>query len=339
MSDTPSSDLATLVRIDAGNQPPESSPQEACAGCRELTARVERLEAALAARPLGTGPLTDSTALTTTACYWTCVGVHACVLFLMYAVEPLLQFGLMGTIGAVATLVAVQVLSTRPIHVRTARTLLTTLIVTFAAMLGLWVGQDAEFMEIMPFMLLMYPPVFASGWLVAKLFVWVGGWRVVPPGKSSEYPRLGILHLLLCTLVIALYLGLNRLLIQDISDWIGEDVAGTLAYICIPMALCTVVACVLARILLVESIPKAIVACALLGVGTTITMLAVCILIFALWGEFSFDAEIMLGLLIYSIPLTLGVFASAGGTFSLMRVAKYRFAGRYSPITSDATAN
>jgi hypothetical protein len=90
--------------------------------------------------------------------------------------------------------------------------------------------------------------------------------------------------------VIALYLGLNHLLIQNIRDWIGEDVAGKLAYICIPMALCTVVACVLARIPLVESIPGAIAACALLGVGTNITMLAVCILIFAFWGEFSFDA-------------------------------------------------
>lgn len=47
--------------------------------------------------------------------------------------------------------------STRPIHVRTARTLLTTVIVTSAAILGLWVGHDAEFAEIMPFLMLMQP--------------------------------------------------------------------------------------------------------------------------------------------------------------------------------------
>ena len=137
MSDAPKTDLANLIRIDpaAPNRP--SSQAGSCQGCLELAVRVERLEAALA-----TQRVVDTTTLSTTACYWTCVGVHAVALFIMYAVEVLLQFGMMGTIGAIATLVAVQVISTRPIHIRTARTLLTTLIVSFAAFLGLFDVQQ-----------------------------------------------------------------------------------------------------------------------------------------------------------------------------------------------------
>ncbi|MGI9472066.1 MAG: hypothetical protein ACR2NZ_11065 [Rubripirellula sp.] len=338
MSDAAKADSPTLIRIDPGSDSERSSSSETCQGCRELTTRVERLEAALAEQQVVRSISPDASALGTTACYWTCVGVHAAIIFLLYANEALLQFGLMGTIGAVATLVAVQVLSTRPVHIRTARTMLSAGIAVSAAFFGLWIGQDAEVADLMPFLLLMFPPVFASGWMVAKLFVWVGGWRVVPPGSSAQHPRLGIQHLLLCTFLFACYLGVNRLMIDDMDDLLGEDLVSTLIYLCVPMGFSTVVACVLARILLVESAARALWRCVLLGIGTTIGMLAICVLLLALF-EFSFDADIVLGLLLYSIPLTIGVFASAGGTFSMMRLANYSFMGRYSQPQPEATAD
>lgn len=294
---------------------------EMCEGCRELTLRVERLETLLQQqRKPQVAPV-----LGTTICYWLCVGVHAFFAFALSANEGLVTFGMMLFIGSVATLTVCQVLSTRTIHMRLGRTLLSVNIVGWSSLIGLWLGDVAEPLEALPFVFAFFPPAFASAWIVAKMFVWVRGWRIVPPHHSPEHPRLQIHHLLLCTLLVAAYLAISRTLFDDIKDWIDTDVMITLAYLCIPTVACTLVSCLLLRIVFAATAPRVVLGSILLVVGSTILMAVACFAIVLLAGEASADAEILVALLVYAIPLSFGVLLSSGGTFAMMRIANYRF--------------
>lgn len=312
----------TIDRYDRPSRVSDSERLSHCDGCKELAERVERLEQLLADRGLDVTPHN----LSTTECYWICIGMHAMGVCILCAAEPLVQFGMMMSLGAIATLVVTQVFSTRPIHQRILRTLLSVSLVVGAAMMGLWMGDVAAPSDVFPYALMLFPPVFASGWIVAKLLVWTRGWRIVPPGYSTSYPKLGILHLMLCTMMCAVYLAANRMMVDDLESWFGEDFITTIIYLCVPAAACTAISCCLARILLERSSASAWLRCLALAVASVACMSVLVLGLFATAGVFTVSGEIVLALMLYVLPLIGGVFVSSGSTFALMRIANYRFA-------------
>ena len=128
--------------------------------------------------------------------------------------------------------------------------LLSASLVSAAAIAGMWLGDIAAPSDVIPFILMLAPPVFASGWIVAKAFVWTRNWRIVPPGYSAKYPKLQIQQLMLGTLLCAAYLASSQLLVEDLESWFEEDLITTAVYLCVPSAVCAVISCLLARIMM-----------------------------------------------------------------------------------------
>lgn len=313
-------DAKAATRID---RPSKTMVRDAdvCEGCRELTARVEQLEQALAIQQAANDPQT----LSTTACYWICVGVHALAALLMYSSDELVQYGMMLSIGSMATLVVCQVLSTRPVHLRVLRSLLSICIVAAAAMLGMWFADMTEPSDVFPFLIIMFPPVFVSGWIIAKPFLWFAGWRIVPPGYSTQYARLQIRHLLFGTLMIAAYLAIGRSSSSVIEGWLGDELAITVAYLIIPTMVCTLVSCLLARTMLAAPAPMVAAYCLALAIGSVVVMTLAFAVVLTLISDMSINREALVGLSMYAVLLSVAVFASSSGTFAMMRIAKYRF--------------
>lgn len=320
MSSEPPQDLGELTRVD---RPAESAHRLAgsCEGCRELTARIERLEQAFALSAASAG----SYRMGTTRCYWICVGAHALSTMMLFCSEALIQLAMMMSIGAVGTLGVCQVLSTRPIHLRLPRTLLSTSVVATAAVLGMWVGDVAEPTDVLPGIVVLFPPAFAGVWLVAKLFVWIGGWRIVPPNHATEYPRLRIQHLLLCTMLAAAYLALGRTMSAEIEGWLNDDLNVMIVYLLVPTTICTIVSCLMARIVLSSPTAYIVSRALVLGFATIPLMAITFALALACLGGLDVDWQSLLGVMPYAIPLTIGACASSGWTFSMMRLADYRF--------------
>jgi hypothetical protein len=187
-------------------------------------------------------------------------------------------------------------------------------------------GDVANPSEIAPFLLIYFPPIFAGGWLVAKLFVWIRGWKIVPPRYSSQYPRLQIQHLLLCTFFFAAYLAVGQLLEIDAADWIDIGMFATLFYLGIPLIVCVSVSSLLAKIVLSVPSERVVFRVLLLAFFSTLLLALVCLAVVPLLTDFTMDWETTLGLFVYIAPMGVGVFASSGGTFAMMRLAGYQFA-------------
>ena len=294
---------------------------DVCGGCRELEERVERLERHLLEKVAEV----STPALSTTGCYWICVSVHAFVTFSLCSNELGIQFGMLVIAGAVGTLAVCHVFSTRPIHVRIMRSLLSMAIVGGSALVAVSQGNLSTASDLLPAVQIYLPLLAGSAWFVAKLFVWTRGWMLVPPNGASEFPKLRIWHLFLATLVAAVYLAIGRVLIDDTDVFLGGEMMLLVLYITFPTAVCTVFACVLARIILQPPNPKKVLQATLLGTSAfALAALGWGVLIL-ISGDADSIVELSLMVAFYAPLAALGVFASPGFTFLMLRTAKYRF--------------
>jgi hypothetical protein len=291
-----------------------------CAGCYELTERVERLEQKLAAHSEEVSLPT----LDTTRCYWICIAVHALVMFCLFSNEDAVSFGGLALCGATGTLMVCHVFSTHAIHAKILRSLLSISVVAVASILAMGMADMSDPEELLALIWVFSPFLFTSGWLVAKVVVWSRGWRIVPPNHASEFPKLHISHLLLCTFLVAAYLAIGRVLIGDNEDLLGAEMAISALYIALPTSVCTFFACALARIIMGPDRHNLYKRVTLLAIAAFLTSGAAYTLLAIFSGES--DPEVFMLLAILSLQTTVGVFASSCFTFLMLRIAKYRLA-------------
>jgi hypothetical protein len=295
----------------------------ACDGCRELTARIERLEKRLAALDPSTVP---ATRLSTTTCYWICLLVHALVLFCFMS-SILLMLGLVLAWGACGTLIVCHVFSTRTIPQKTMRSLLSVSIGIGSCLLALGINKDIAVGDL-SFVLPVLPLVFVGPWFAAKIFVWTRRWRLVPPDHTDEYPRLQIRHLLLGTLSAALYLALIRLSIGEADELLKAETLSVIPYGAIPALIATVLGCVLARIMLSERSKK--MPRNLCWFAVTMIGLAVVCVTAMMWVTDSgaLNGELIMTMAVYTLLVLLCLCASPLFTFVMLRQARYRLLHR-----------
>jgi len=319
-------------RVDRSHIDSPSSEREplrdVCAGCAELAKRVERLERQLAARTEDVAAPT----LSATGCYWICIGVHAFVTFGLFSNQIGVQFGMLAMAGAVGTLAVCHVLSTRPIHTKLLRSLLSVTIVGTSAIIAMALADLGDAGDLLRASCVYVPFFVGSAWFVAKIAVWTRGWRVVPPRGASELPKLRIWHLLLCTFVASVYLALVRWLITDTEDLLSPEMAGVVLYVTLPAAACTAFACALAKAILLQNNSRVF----LKATGLVLSALMVSVggwtLVFVLSGGVDNILEVSLALALYAPLTVIGVFASPCFTFLMLRIANYRFIVPSRPI-------
>lgn len=293
------------------------SEADFCSGCRALELRVEKLEAMLAAAQVQ--PVDSQ--LGTTACYWICVGVHALFAFLGCANEMFVTLAWTAFLPFIATLAVCHVLTTRSILHRFGRTVLSCTIIVSVSLLALQLGEIAEPSDILPFLLMVLPPAITASWLTGKLFVWVAGWRIVPPGKLSTLIKLQIRHLMICTLVVAGLLAVGRATLGP-EDW-DSDYLMMAVFAVVPCMFCTVITSVLARSIMTKSKGQLALSLTLISLTSLIAVVLLTMLLTILAGEF--DSESMILTSLYSLPMIISMMLSSLGTFTLMKSAGYTF--------------
>ncbi|MDA1054003.1 MAG: hypothetical protein O3C40_26435, partial [Planctomycetota bacterium] len=72
----------------------------------------------------------------------------------------------------------------------------TALLVGASAIVAMSLADFGTANDLMPGICIYLPFLGGGVWLVAKIFVWTRGWRLVPPHGASEFPKLRIWHLL-----------------------------------------------------------------------------------------------------------------------------------------------
>ncbi|MFK8112678.1 MAG: hypothetical protein AB8B91_10760 [Rubripirellula sp.] len=310
--------------------------EQSCEGCRELAARVERLEHALRLSQQEAEPPLNP--LGTRSCYWICVLAHALFASALFTTSEFVVYGLMLSAGAVATMTVCQVFSTRPVHVRSLRSALSIGIVSSAVVWTMWIADVAEPFDILPLLFACYPPIFVSSWLVAKVFVWSRGWKIDPPGQSAKYPQLRIQHLMVCTLLVAAYLGIARMFFSTSLAWDGGEFLGMVLYGCVPTIISTTLSCLLARIILGRSGKGRKLGLAILIGGLALLMLCLIPMISLFFGE-GWNWAMITSLSLTMLPLLVGVVISSGGTFAMMRFANYQLKSKPGqPVSVDRAA-
>ncbi|MEO8270800.1 MAG: hypothetical protein ABI557_13840 [Aureliella sp.] len=294
---------------------------DVCAGCSELSARVERLEIAMESLR-GVVPAQQ---LRTTACYWITLGVHCFFFWILSAGIEMLAMHLYAALsGAVGSLAACHVLPIRPVTHKFLRSVLSVALVGTAVMLPLMVAADLELVAVLPLLLIYVAPCFAAAWFAAKLFVWLGGWRIVPPGHSNNWPPMKIRDYFVVTLIAALYFGACRAMLSGNNVELSDPQSMyILAAIACAGLICASVATLMARGLLMH--PPAI------GWRWLFAASGVLIAVFfCLTGYSALQSEGLEGMsqwVVYSafcLTYVLMCMLSPLTTFLLMRSAGYR---------------
>lgn len=318
-----SADLATLdtdINLLATDQRPLG---DICAGCAELTERIERLERRLS--QLDSPPA--QAALGTTLCYWLCVGFHALLCFGSFGSDNTASFAYIFVIGGCGTLAVCHVLSTRTFIAKTARSALSLAIVTSTIGLTMWLTDQNDLEDLFQVTALYLPVLVFAGWIVAKSFVWTRGWRIIPPGGSKQFSKPSIRDLMMITVVAAILFGAFRFTIGDVADDLADEWMAFLIYIAAPVGTASLITVFLARVILSPrewvSIGQLILAI-FAAIGSVILLYAMLLGLDGVDGDFS-D---LTTLLIYcATSAGLGMISPLV-TFALMRSAGYRFAGR-----------
>ncbi len=300
----------------------DAASQSQCDGCRQLAQRVERLEKQI--REIQDRGVISAN-LGTTSCYWICMGVHVFGTFCLFSNMFLIQLGIVSLVGACGTAAVCHVFSTRSIPEKTLRTLLSCGIVASAAVLALAMQDSLDIAEFFPALLLYLLPMLVSGWFVAKVFVWTRSWRLVPPGYPDDYPKLQIRHLMACTLFVAIYLGVARWAIDDVSELLGDDVVLVFAYIAVPMVLATLFSSILARILLSRKSTKIVRNLCLFSAAMVLLVVVGYCAVYVWFGGESVDMDELVLIVVYMFIGLLGLFASPVFTFAMLRAAGYRW--------------
>ncbi len=311
-----------VLRSDPPITPdPQALP---CVGCRALTERVEKLERQLA--ELESKEIVVRASLSPAAHYWICLAAHALTVFGVCASSMFYAYATIVFLGAIGTAAVAHVFSTRSVAEKTMRTLFSSSVVAGSGLLALGMNEEAGLDGFLPALLLYVPPIVVASWFVAKLFVWVRAWRLVPPGYPSEAPKLQIRHLMISTLMIAIYLGAVRYAVGDQEEYWSIEVFAMLAYVALPVGFVTLFSCVLARIMLTARRRHIVRNAILFAFSTVIAAFFSYAGLLVIMGEgLSMDADEMVGLAIYAIVGLAAIFISPVFTFALMRSAGYRF--------------
>lgn len=314
------SDEAVLAMVEPELlDPSQDMPLlDTCQGCQELKLRVQRLEKDLEAlkRPSPT-PI-----LGTTACYWITVAAHCLLLGTLGMAVEAVGFAVYPFIaGAIGSLAVCHVLPVRTIVHKFARTCLSATIVSTCLLLPVWVTSGVEYASLIAFPLFYLPPAFLSAWFIAKLFVWIRGWKILPKGHDGTVPMTSIWDLLTLTFIAAVYLAMCRLVLASDSIDMDTEENWYLVAVCLAAAIAGSLTSILtARGLLTENgirfrwlFGAAIYAFSIVGAMSTIALLT---------GDASVG-----DLLIFMasfLPWSLAILVSPVITFALMRVAGYR---------------
>jgi hypothetical protein len=243
--------------------------------------------------------------------------------------------------GAIGTLAVVHVLSTRPIHLKILRTILSTGIVVAGAFAGMALAGFDSSDETLAAVCLCFPFLFGSAWLATKMFVWTRGWRLIAPNGPSELPKLRIWHLLFFTFIVAVYLAVSRWLITDADEVLGVEALSMLTFITIPTAVFTAFSCALARVMLRPKNPRKFRHAVLFTTSALVASACTWTLALLLLGGGGSLAEFALGLLLYMPLTTIGILASPCFTFLMLRLANYRLVAPENSVsraTPDLTA-
>ena len=308
--------------IDAEDVPSPADDQplgDICAGCEELTLRLERLERRLAELEYPSREQSFSTL----HCYWLCVALHALVAFAGIDDEGL-TFGYRFLMGACGTLAVCHVLTTRPVLEKFGRTLLAVIVVSLSMMLSGWISEMMEPIDLLSALSVYLPIMIVSGWLTAKVCVWTRGWRIIPPQGNREFPKLKIGDLMLVTLLAAAAFGAGRWALGD--DEVGlAELLNVSLFLSLPVVTSAVISVFLARVQLTQRPTVSFGALAMVMPLALIAVTLVYVLLRGLMTDWGLDD--LYQLIWYSLTTTMIGMVSPVFTFSLMRAARYRFAG------------
>lgn len=306
------------VDVSQDRLPDRNQTPGRCTGCEELELRVARLERASATSSLG-----DETKLGTTMCYWVCVGAHGMFAFFASCVPQFIAYCLPISIASLATLSICHVVSTRPVGHRSLRTILSVAVVMLPMLAGFYLSQGIDVTDLFSILFFFAPPAIACCWLIAKLFVWIAGWRIVAPSGSVNHPKLLIRHILVTTLLMAGVFAISRGFEIDPESVAGNDILMLVVYACLPAAFCTCIGCFLARNIFTKSGNQLVVSLIVLSVISTVVLVGLIAAILGVVGEL--ETESFLYLAFYGLLTVAGIGLSTGGTFVMMRLAGYEF--------------
>ncbi len=222
-----------------------------CSGCLALAERVERLEEVVARQGLRVSvPI-----LGTTACYWIVIAIHSILFAIMTAgVESLGTLIYAFLTGSIGSLTVCHVFAVRSFTHKLVRTLLSVTVVSLAASIPFVLQLEGDFSDLFLMLLLYLPPCIFSAWFMLKIVAWTRGWRIVPPGSDGTKPPMKIREIFGLTLIVAVYLGACRVLIDfEEFDFSDGDILVMLAYIAVASFFGAVPAALLARGVLVAS--------------------------------------------------------------------------------------
>lgn len=292
-----------------------------CPGCNQLAERIEHLEQRLAANQSDGSPAK----LSATGCYWICLAVHVFVTFCLFGIESGGQHKAYFILGGAASTISIcHVFSVRPLHQKMVRNFFAiAVVVATAFLLPRFAEMELrQLVEVLGFVWVVAPLIFVSPWLVAKIFVWTLGWRLVPPGFSEEIPELRISHLLLLTATVAGYLAVGRFLIGDLGNFFDGGMVGLALSVFMSTTVCGLFCCVLARIMLRPNNSNAIKHTTYLVItGGVVSSSILSLLVFRSAAP---TTETISWFLTYVLLAMLGLFGSSSFSFLMMRFAEYR---------------
>lgn len=229
-----------------------SDISHSCSGCQELGTRVARLEEQVARLSLSTSA--SAAMLGTTAAYWITIAVHGILLAIMTAgaagMGTLLYAFLLGAIGTLGTC---HVFPVRTVIHKLARTMVSVGVVSLSALIPFISQLNGGVEEIFAGILLYVPPSFFLAWLVAKIFVWTRGWKIVAPNSNGIKPPFKISDMLLVTLIAAVYFSACRVAAGTVDvNWNDDGMISIIAVIAGASILGAVSSSLLARGLLTQ---------------------------------------------------------------------------------------
>jgi hypothetical protein len=299
-------------------------PAVECEGCRERTARIEQLERRI--EELEDGSVSQPN-FAATRCYWICLATHAVITLGLFLNPYTIQIGIVTTIGFLGTLSACHGLSTRSLPARLWRTVVALTVVIGSAMIATSMQGGIDVSEMALMILFYLVPMLLTGWFVAKIFVWTRGWRLVPPGGTSESAKLQIRHLMIWTFVVAVLLTAGRLAVGDQTEVFEGDVLVAVLWAAVPAVVSTLIGCVLARILLSRSNRKLVRKLFAFAAVSLVLVVGTYFAVLGAMGEISADGVDLQSFVIISLYVVFAVFglmASPVFTFVMMRTANYR---------------
>lgn len=307
-----------------------------CSGCSELSKRVEKLESQLAM--LLSNSMVHEPTLGTTSCYWVIIFLHCFVgLFMMTGIGYLIAYPFL--LGALGTWVVCHALPLRSVLMKWLRSILSLFVVLSACAIPM-MAMEVDVADLLP-LLLFLPMVALPALLGAQAWVWIAGWRIMPPSQQAkEIPRFRIVDIFAVTALAAVYAALFQF--ADFEDYDIDLADGGWIYVGLLVALSTLIgfgAAMIARAFLAPGkVSKLWLMFAFLAIGVP----AVGLTFFMLGMAEGLDdlGTVLLTFLLYGVGGVAILLASPVFTFFMMRIARYRItSSRMRPSTIERSVS